>query len=53
MILELGANSSPLVSGVAALVLGLQVAAGCVGVFSGGVALLSRKGTQLHRRAGN
>jgi hypothetical protein len=53
MILELGANSSPLVRGIAALVLGLHVTAGCVGVFSGGAALLSGKGSRLHRQAGN
>jgi hypothetical protein len=53
MILELGTNPSPLVRGVAALVLALHVTAGCVGVFSGAAALLSRKGSPLHRRAGN
>jgi hypothetical protein len=53
MILELGAHSSPLVRAIAALVLGLHVSAGCVGVFAGLAALLSRKGSQLHRRAGN
>ena len=48
MILELGANSSPLVRGIAALVLGLHITAGCVEVFSGAAALLSRKGSRLH-----
>jgi uncharacterized membrane protein len=53
MILELSANSSPLVRAIAALVLGVHVTAGCVGVFSGAAALLLRKGSPLHRKAGN
>ena len=52
MILEVSAGSSSLVRGAAALVLGLHITAGVVGIVSGAVALIARKGSSLHRRAG-
>jgi hypothetical protein len=53
MILELGDGSSGLARGAAALVLGLHITAGGVGLLSGAAALLFSKGSSLHRRAGN
>jgi hypothetical protein len=53
MILELSNGSSGLARGAAALVLGLHITAGGVGVLSGAAALLLRKGSRLHRKAGN
>jgi hypothetical protein len=53
MILEVSAGSSALVRGAAALLLSLHITAGVVGILSGAAALLARKGSRLHRRAGN
>lgn len=52
MILELGAADSWLARGAAALALSAHITAGCVGIASGAVALLVRKGSRLHGRAG-
>lgn len=51
--LEVSADSSWLSRGSAALVLGLHITAGIVGIVSGAAALAFRKGSPLHRRAGN
>jgi uncharacterized membrane protein len=53
MILQLSAGSSGLVRGAAALVLSLHITAATVGILSGATALLARKGSRLHRKAGN
>jgi uncharacterized membrane protein len=53
MVLELGPGSSMAVRGAAALILAAHITAGVVGVGSGAVAMLARKGSPLHRRAGN
>jgi uncharacterized membrane protein len=53
MILQLSAGSSSLVRGAAALVLSLHITGAAVGILSGATALLARKGSTLHRRAGN
>jgi len=53
MILQVSAGSSWLVRGAAALVLSLHITAAGVGILSGATALLARKGSRLHRRAGN
>jgi hypothetical protein len=53
MILQVGPESSALVRGAAALILSLHITGGSVGVLSGITALLARKGSLLHRRAGN
>lgn len=53
MILEVSADSSWIARGSAALVLGLHITAGVVGILSGAAALTFRKGSPLHRRAGN
>jgi uncharacterized membrane protein len=52
MILELSEGSSALTRGAAALILSLHITAGTGGIFFGAAALLARKGSQLHRRAG-
>ena len=52
MILEVSADSSWLARGSAALVLGLHITAGIVGILAGAAALIFRKGSPLHRRAG-
>lgn len=53
MILELPPGSSPLLCGVAALALAAHITGGAVAIGSGGVALVAKKGSWLHRRAGN
>jgi hypothetical protein len=53
MILELGAGASALTRATAALVLALHITGGGVGIASGGMALIARKGSRSHRRAGN
>ncbi len=53
MILEVGNDSPWLVRSGAALILSLHITAGFVGIASGAVALIARKGSPLHRRAGN
>jgi uncharacterized membrane protein len=53
MILELGEGSSGLARGAAALLLSVHITAGLVGIVSGATALLFRKGSHLHRKAGN
>ena len=53
MILQVGPESSALVRGAAALILILHISGGSIGILSGSVALLARKGSTLHRRAGN
>jgi hypothetical protein len=53
MILEVSAGSSWLVRGAAALILSLHITAAGVGIVSGAIALLARKGSHLHRKAGN
>lgn len=52
MILELADGSSALVRGAAALLLGLHVTSGIVGIASGAVGLVVRKGSATHRKAG-
>lgn len=52
MIIELAAGSSTLARATAALVLATHITAGGVGLASGAVALVARKGSPLHRRAG-
>ena len=52
MILEVSAGSSWLVRSAAALVLGMHITAGIVGIAAGATALVVRKGSPLHRRAG-
>ena len=53
MILQVSPESSALVRGAAALVLVLHISGGSVGILSGTVALLARKGSSTHRLAGN
>jgi len=53
MIIEVGAGSSTLVRMGAAFALALHITGGIVGMISGTVALISRKGSPLHRRSGN
>jgi hypothetical protein len=53
MILELSSGSSELSRAAAALVLSLHITAGGVGILSGTAALFFRKGSRLHRKAGN
>jgi uncharacterized membrane protein len=53
MVIELGPGSSMAVRGAAALILAAHITAGVVGVGSGAAAMLARKGSPLHRRAGN
>lgn len=53
MVLELAADSSPAVRAAAALVLSLHITAAGVGLASGTLALIYRKGSALHRRAGD
>jgi uncharacterized membrane protein len=52
MVLELSADSPAVVRGAAALVLALHITAAAVGLASGALALIYRKGSALHRRAG-
>jgi len=52
MILQVTAGSSWWLFAAANLILFLHIAGGTVGIISGTVALLSRKGGRLHRRAG-
>lgn len=53
MILQVSSESSVLVRGATALILSLHITGGSVGLLSGTTALLARKGSRLHRRAGN
>ena len=53
MILQINPESSALVRGAAALILILHISGGAVSIVSGTTALLARKGSLLHRRAGN
>jgi uncharacterized membrane protein len=53
MVLELSADSPPPVVAAAALVLALHITAATVGLASGALALIYRKGSALHRRAGD
>jgi hypothetical protein len=53
MILQVSPESSVLVRGGAALILALHISGGSVGILSGTVALLARKGSPTHRLAGN
>jgi uncharacterized membrane protein len=53
MILQISPESSALVRGAAALVLILHISGGSVGILSGATALFVRKGSPLHRLAGN
>jgi uncharacterized membrane protein len=52
-ILHINPESSALVHAAAALVLYLHIGAGSAGLLSGAAALLFRKGSRLHRMAGN
>lgn len=52
MILHVTAGSSWWLFAAANLILFLHIAGGTVGIISGAVALLSRKGGRLHRVAG-
>lgn len=52
MILELTNGSSPLVRGIASLVLALHITGGGIGIASGATALALRKGSDRHRLAG-
>jgi hypothetical protein len=53
MILQVGPESSALVRGAATLILILHISGGSLGIVSGATALLARKGSRLHRQAGN
>lgn len=53
MILQVSPESSALIRGAAALVLILHISGGSVGILSGAIALFVRKGSPLHRLAGN
>jgi len=53
MILQISPESSALVRGAAALVLILHISGGSVGILAGATALFVRKGSPLHRLAGN
>ena len=53
MVLELSADSPAPVLAAAALVLALHITAAAVGLASGALALIFRKGSALHRRAGD
>ena len=53
MILHVSPESSALVHGAAAAVLYLHIGGGTVGLVSGAAALAFRKGSRLHRLAGN
>jgi len=53
MILQISPESSALIRGAAALVLILHISGGCVGILAGATALFVRKGSPLHRLAGN
>jgi hypothetical protein len=53
MVVELPAGSTALDAGVAATVLALHITAGGVGLVAGTVALVARKGSSVHRRAGH
>jgi uncharacterized membrane protein len=53
MVLELAPDSPPVVVAAAALVLALHITAAGVGLASGALALIFRKGSPLHRRAGD
>jgi hypothetical protein len=53
VILHVNPDSSALVRGTAELVLIAHITGGGVGLLSGAVALLSRKGARLHRTTGN
>ena len=53
MVLELSAGSSALARAAAALVLGVHITGGIVGIVFGATALAARKGSRLHRQAGN
>jgi len=53
MILQISPESSVLVRGAATLVLILHISGGSVGILSGTTALFARKGSPLHRLAGN
>jgi hypothetical protein len=52
MVLDIPPESTATVRAAAALILGLHVTGGIVGVFSGYAAFLFPKGSQLRRRAG-
>jgi hypothetical protein len=53
MVLELGADSPAMVRGAAAVILALHITAAIVGLAAGFVALVYRKGSPRHRRAGD
>jgi len=53
MILQISPESSALIRGAAALVLILHIGGGSVGILAGATALFVRKGSPLHRLAGN
>ena len=53
MILQVSPESSALVRGAATLILILHISGGSIGILSGTVALLARKGSPMHRLAGN
>ncbi|MEP7044148.1 MAG: hypothetical protein ABI843_13875 [Dokdonella sp.] len=53
MILQISPESSVLVRAAAATILILHISGGAVGLVSGALALIARKGDRLHRIAGN
>lgn len=53
MILQVSPESSALIRGAATLILILHIGGGSIGMLSGATALLVRKGSPLHRLAGN
>jgi len=53
VVLELSADSPAVVRAAAALVLALHITGAAVGLASGALALIYRKGSALHRRAGD
>jgi uncharacterized membrane protein len=53
MILQFGPDTPILIRAAAATVLTLHIGGASLGILSGGVALIARKGHRLHRAAGN
>jgi hypothetical protein len=53
MTLEVSPENSALVRGAAMAILVLHIGGGSVGILSGAMAMVARKGSRLHRRAGH
>ena len=52
-VLQVSADSSLLIRAAATLILSVHISAGSIGLLSGAAALIFRKGSRLHRIAGN